>query len=116
MVTDVNYVDPNWLVEPIDRSVGVADFDFDFTKAFIPDKETKIRLSGWVGDIRIKIPEDVAFSLAAKAKVGDIHIGDTNESGWLKDFHFLISGFEEATRKIDFDFDFKVLDLRIDQV
>jgi len=116
MVTEAKYADPNWLVEPINRSVGVADFHFDFTKAFIPDKETKIRLSGWVGDIRIKIPEDVAFSLNAKARVGDINLGDTTESGLLKDFYFAASGFEEATRKIVFDFDFKILDLRIDQV
>lgn len=116
MVSDATYSDPNWLVEPMDRSVGVADFKFDFTKSFIPDKETKIKLSGWVGDIKIKIPEDIEFSIEARASVGDLVVGDVKEDGLLKDFQYKTNGYNEAVRKLAFDFDFKVLDLRIDRI
>lgn len=116
MVSDATFADPNWLVEPMDRSLGVADYTFDFTKAFIPDKETRIKLSGWVGDINIKIPEDVEFMVDAHASVGDLQIGDMTEDGLLKDFFFTTNGYDEAARKLIFDFRFKVLDLRIDRV
>ncbi|HET7616824.1 MAG TPA: cell wall-active antibiotics response protein LiaF, partial [Bacillales bacterium] len=116
MVSDVSYSEPNWSVEPIDRSTGVADYKFDFTKAFISETEIPIRLRGWVGDIKIIVPEDVEFSLRAKASVGDIKIGAVKEDGILKDFDFATSGYDEAERKLSFTFDFKVLDLRIDRV
>lgn len=116
IVSEVSYKDENWTVEPIDRWSGVGDIDFDFTKAFIPDKETKIRLFGWVGDIKILIPEDVEFSVEANANVGDIHIGDYGEEGLLKEFYYTTNGYGEAVRKLAFDFDFRVLDLRVDRV
>ncbi|HEX7065678.1 MAG TPA: cell wall-active antibiotics response protein LiaF [Bacillales bacterium] len=116
LVSDAKYTGSNWSVEPMDRSTGVADYNFDFTKTFIPEKETPIKLSGWVGDIKIKVPEDAAFSVAATASVGDIRVDDVKEEGLLKDFFYTTEGYEEADRKLIFDFHFKVLDLRIDRV
>ncbi|HET7627947.1 MAG TPA: cell wall-active antibiotics response protein LiaF [Bacillales bacterium] len=116
IVSDVTFNEDNWLVEPIYRSTGVADYDFDFTRAFIQEKETPIELRGWVGDVKVIIPEDVEFSVDAKAAVGEIKVGDRTEEGLLKQFHFQTSGYEEAERKLTFAFDFKVLDLRIDRV
>ncbi|HEU5139134.1 MAG TPA: cell wall-active antibiotics response protein LiaF [Bacillales bacterium] len=116
LVSDAKYTGENWSVEPMDRSTGVADYKFDFTKTFIPEKETPIKLSGWVGDIKIKVPEDVAFSVMATASVGDIRVDDMKEEGLLKDFYYATEGYEEAERKLVFDFHFKVLDLRIDRV
>lgn len=116
IVSDVSYKGENWTVESFDRWSGVGDIDFDFTKAFIPDKETKIRLSGWVGDIKILIPEDVEFSIDANASVGDIHVGDHKQDGLLKGYSYTTKDYGEAVRKLTFNFEFKVLDLRVDRV
>jgi lia operon protein LiaF len=35
---------PNWAVEPLTLKTVVGDYYFDFSKAYIPDKETKIRI------------------------------------------------------------------------
>ncbi|MGM7702512.1 cell wall-active antibiotics response protein LiaF [Pseudalkalibacillus sp. Hm43] len=115
-VTDVSMKDENWQVEDLDERNGVADYDFDYTRAFIPDKETTIRLAGWVGDIKILIPEDVDFSVTASSKVGDIKIGNYKRDGLMKDASYKTEGYDEATRKLTFDFQFQVLDLRIDRV
>lgn len=118
LVSDVSYKDLNWPVEPMDHWAGVADYHFDFTKTFIPDKETKIRLSGWVGDLKILIPADVEFSVEGQASVEDIRIGDYKEdyTGVRKEFFYKTEGYDEAIRKLSFDFNFKVLDLRVDRV
>ncbi|HEX6922905.1 MAG TPA: cell wall-active antibiotics response protein LiaF [Bacillales bacterium] len=116
LVSDAKYTGSNWSVEPMSRSTGVADYKFDFTKTFIPEKETPIQLSGWVGDIKVKVPEDVAISVRATASVGDIRVDDVKEEGLLKDFFYKTEGYEDTERKLVFDFHFKVLDLRIDRV
>ncbi|WLD92512.1 cell wall-active antibiotics response protein LiaF [Alkalihalobacillus sp. AL-G] len=116
LVTDVSMKDDNWQVEPIEEWNGVADYDFDFTKAFIPDKDTPINLSGWVGDIKIFIPEDVEFAVTSNTKVGSIKIGNYKKDGMMKNSTYKSEGYESATRKITFDFSFKVLDLRINRV
>ncbi|OZM58162.1 hypothetical protein CIB95_00870 [Lottiidibacillus patelloidae] len=115
-VGTVSYKDPNWQVEPMNQWKAVGDFTFDFTKAFIPETETDIQLSGWVGDVDILLPEDVEFSIEAYAKVGDIKVCGTKEDGLLKDYRYKTAGFDTATKRLRFVFDFKVLDLRIDQI
>ncbi|WP_349408267.1 cell wall-active antibiotics response protein LiaF [Pseudalkalibacillus sp. SCS-8] len=115
-VTDVSMKENNWQVEDLDEWNGVADYDFDYTKAFIPDRDTKIKLAGWVGDIKILIPEDVEFSLIASSKVGDVKIGHYSRDGIMKNANYKTDGYDEATRKLTFNIDFQVLDLRIDRV
>ncbi|MCF6408917.1 cell wall-active antibiotics response protein LiaF [Pseudalkalibacillus salsuginis] len=115
-VTDVSMKHDNWHVEDLDEWNGVADFDFDYTRAFIPDKETIIQLSGWVGDIKILIPEDVEFSVTSNTKVGDIKIGNYKKDGLMKEAKYKTEGYDEATRKLTFDFRFQVLDLKINRV
>ncbi|WP_261130637.1 cell wall-active antibiotics response protein LiaF [Bacillus sp. Marseille-Q3570] len=115
-VTDVSMKDDNWHVEDMDEWNGVADFDFDYTRAFIPDKETTIQLGGWVGDIKILIPEDVEFCVTSNTKVGDIKIGNYKKDGLLKEAKYKTEGYDEATRKLTFDFKFQVLDLKINRV
>lgn len=115
-VKDVSYKEPNWPVEPINAHTKIADYDMDFTQAFIPDQETPITLSGWVGDIQLTIPEDVAFSVEGKTNVADVKIGSYKQEGIGKGIHYKTTGYDLATKKLTFTFNFKVLDLRIDRV
>jgi lia operon protein LiaF len=115
-VGSFKYDSENWSVEPMDKWKAVGDFSFDFTKAYISEKETDIKLSGWVGDIDILLPEDLDFSVEAYANVGDLKVCGTKEDGLQKSYKYKTAGFDTAARRIRFVFDFKVLDLRIDQI
>src|SRR5690625_6877290 len=42
-VTDMNFSNNNWEVQPMDLWTGVGDLYFDFSKAYIPYKETHIK-------------------------------------------------------------------------
>ncbi|TLS38877.1 cell wall-active antibiotics response protein LiaF [Pseudalkalibacillus caeni] len=116
MVADKKFEDPNWSVEPFDDWKAVADYDFDFTKAFIPDKETEIKLSGWVGDIKVIIPEEVPFMIKGRAKVTSLKIGGYSDDGVGNEIFYKTKEYDSATRKITFLLDFSVLDLRVDRV
>ena len=95
---------------------GVGDYHFDFSRAFIPEKETLIKLSGWVGDIDILLPGDVAFKVDAEANVGDINVLGHKQDGINPYVHYKSPDYDQAVRKLAFEFDFKVLDLKIEWV
>jgi lia operon protein LiaF len=116
LVGDGNFTGSNWSVEPMDIHKAILDYDFDFTSAFIPDKETPVKLSGWVGDVKVRLPEDIEFMVEGKANIGDIKIGSYKGEGLGKELYYKTPGYDEATRKIKFSFYFKIIDLRIDQV
>jgi lia operon protein LiaF len=118
LVKEYAFNEPNWQVEPLSLSAMIGGYEFDFTVAYIPDRETEIRLSGWVGDIDILIPEDVAFMVRGGASITTIKIGDDDEQDGIgrNDIQYKTPNFDEAARRLVFDLDFKILDMRIDRV
>jgi Predicted membrane protein len=115
-VNDSTFKSENWMVRPMNEHVRIADYKFDFTKAFIPEETIPIRLSGWVGDIKILVPDDLAYRVAVRAKVGDTKIGNKKWDGILRNISYQTENYDEAVRRLDFDFDFQVIDVSIDQV
>ncbi|MCO7124928.1 cell wall-active antibiotics response protein LiaF [Sporolactobacillus shoreicorticis] len=115
-VNDSTFKHDNWMVKPMNERVRIGDYTFDFTKAFIPEETIPITLSGWVGNIRITLPDDLAYRIHLRAKVGDAKIGKNKQSGVLRNVSYQTPNYDEATRKIDFNFDFQVIDLSIAQV
>ncbi|MCQ2008740.1 MAG: cell wall-active antibiotics response protein LiaF [Sporolactobacillus sp.] len=115
-VNDATFKHDNWMVKPMNERVRIGDYTFDFTKAFIPEETIPITLSGWVGNIRITLPDDLAYRIHLRAKVGDAKIGKNKQSGVLRNVSYQTPNYDEATRKLDFNFDFQVIDLSIAQV
>lgn len=115
-VNESTYKQDNWMVKPMNERVRIGNYTFDFTRAFIPEEMIPIRLSGWVGDIKITLPEDLEFRIDLKAKVGDAKIGKDKQSGVLRNISYQTDHYDDAVRKINFTFDFQVIDLSIDQV
>lgn len=115
-VNESTYKHENWMVKPLNERVRIGDYTFDFTKAFIPEETIPIKLSGWVGNIKITMPEDLAYRVDVKAKVGDAKIGADKQSGVLRNVSYQTPNYEDAVRRIDFSFDFQVIDLNIVQV
>ncbi|GGH87399.1 lia operon protein LiaF [Pullulanibacillus pueri] len=117
VVKECHFNEPNWPVEPMNLRGFVSDYEFDFTKAFIPDRETEIQISGFVGDIDVVIPEDVAFMVKGEANIVDVNIGEEEQSGvGSRDLFYKTQDFDEASRRIVLDVSFKILDLNIDRV
>ncbi|MDY0396031.1 cell wall-active antibiotics response protein LiaF [Virgibacillus halophilus] len=74
MVGNFEYNQPNWKVEPMNLRSMAGDFYLDFSKAFIPEKKTPIRINSLAGDVHILVPENVAFRVEAYVKAGDIEV------------------------------------------
>jgi lia operon protein LiaF len=115
-IRSLHFDEPNWTVEPMELWQGVGDYHFDFSRAFIPEKETLINLSGWVGDIDILLPGDVAFRVDAEASVGDISVLGRKQEGINPYVHYKSPDYDQVERKLAFEFDFKVIDLKIEWV
>ncbi|KMJ57914.1 hypothetical protein AB685_13845 [Bacillus sp. LL01] len=115
-IGDMKMNKQNWAVEPLTVWNVVGDYYFDFSKAYIPDKETNIQIKGVVADLKMLVPEDLPIKVAAKVKVGQLNIfGNTSEGKGNKLF-YVSPNYEEATRKLNIVLDMKIGDVRIDRV
>ncbi|MCW3490597.1 cell wall-active antibiotics response protein LiaF [Dethiobacter alkaliphilus] len=106
----------NWSAEPVDLRSAIGEYEFDFTRAFIPEEEIPVRMSGWVGDVKMLIPRDVEFAVKVRATVGDVYVAGRSQEGFNPSLHYKTPGYDDAVRKLTIEIGYKILDLRIDQV
>lgn len=115
-IGNYEYNQPNWKVEPLYLTNLAGDFYFDFTKAFIPEKETPITISALAGDVHILMPENVNFSVVATVKAGEIDVVGQNVDGINRSLTYKTTDYDEAVRKINFNLNLKAGSVRVDQI
>ncbi|MCM3739566.1 cell wall-active antibiotics response protein LiaF [Oceanobacillus luteolus] len=111
-----DYSQPNWKVEPMNINTFAGDFYLDFTKAFIPEKETPISIRSLAGDVHILMPENVEFRIEAHVKAGEIDILGNDWAGVNRSYKYETEGYEAAVSKIDLFIKLKAGSIRVDHV
>ncbi|WP_169891217.1 cell wall-active antibiotics response protein LiaF [Litchfieldia alkalitelluris] len=115
-IGSLNFDKEDWSVESMDVWTGIGDVRFDFSKAYIPDKDTKIKVGGLIGDVKMLIPEDVPFSVESYVKVGSIDILKNNADGHNRVVSYKTPNFDDATRRLSIEISLKIGSIQIDKV
>ncbi|MDX5475607.1 MAG: cell wall-active antibiotics response protein LiaF [Bacillaceae bacterium] len=115
-VGEVKMNKQNWSVEPMKLWNVVGDYYFDFSKAYIPDKETTIQIKGMVADIKMLVPEDLPFKIDATVKTGALSVFGESATGMNSRMFYESPNYQESTRKVNVILELKVGDVRIDRV
>ncbi|MEN2466679.1 cell wall-active antibiotics response protein LiaF [Ornithinibacillus sp. JPR2-1] len=107
---------PNWKVEPTTVKTLAGDFYYDFSKAYIPEKEIPITISSLAGDVHILVPENLEFQVYASVKAGDIDIVGQSVDGINRSLSYVTPNYDSATRKINLTLKLKAGSIRVDYV
>lgn len=70
IVGDIRFSEPNWPLENMKLYNAIGDYYFDFSKAYIPEGESTIDIKGWIGDVKMIIPENVPVEIDLRVQVG----------------------------------------------
>lgn len=115
-IGDISFKENNWALEPMELYNTIGDYFIDFNKAYIPEKETSVTLKGWIGDVKMIIPEGVPVSIQANIKVGDVRIFEHKSEAINRYLEYKTPGYDEATRKLKIMIELKIGSIRIDKV
>lgn len=115
-IGDVSFNESNWALEPMELYNSIGDYYIDFCKAYIPEKETPITVRGWIGDVKMIVPEDIPVCVHAKINVGDIRIFEQKSDSINRYVEYRSLGYDEATRKLNITVELKIGSIRIDKV
>ncbi|MHC0036787.1 cell wall-active antibiotics response protein LiaF [Pseudoneobacillus sp. C159] len=115
-IGDVEYKKANWALEPMNLYNSIGDYFIDFSKAYIPEKETPIIVSGWIGDVKMIVPEGIPVKVEAKVKVGDIRVFELRSNEMNRHLTYTTPGYDEAVKKLTITIALKVGSVRIDKV
>jgi lia operon protein LiaF len=96
---------------------GIGDITLDLTRANIPDEETVIALSLWVGDVEVILPRGLAVSVRARVSLGEATVMGRTASGvGHPDLVYESPDFATAQRRVRMDVRVSVGDITVSQV
>jgi len=104
-----------WQVADEEMWLFIGDVHLDFTAAEIPLGETQVRLGGFIGNIRLLVPEDVGIAVSSMAFVSDVRVLGQRRDGVLTPVHMTSDGYETAERKVRLELTFFIADVRTRQ-
>jgi len=101
-IGDLHYGKQHWELRPMNLSAFIGDMTIDLSKAHIPQGETRIQISAFIGDVKIFVPNDVTLgvSIQMNAFIGDTKLIDQNESGIMRSSEMSTPHYHECERKI----------------
>jgi predicted membrane protein len=107
--------DGAWQVTDEEFWLFVGDVNLDLTRAEIPLGETLIRVFGFVGNVRLLVPEGVGVSVSSTGLVSDVRLLSQRRDGFLAAVDLASDSYEIAERKVRLETVFFVTDLRVRQ-
>ncbi|MEW9501660.1 cell wall-active antibiotics response protein LiaF [Jeotgalibacillus marinus] len=116
-IGDVKYNSDNWLLENMRVHKAIGDYYFDFSKAYVPEGETVLYVSGWIGDVKMLVPEELSVRVETSVKVGEIKIFDEKASGTAGNYlSYQSIDYDDAHKKVSIKIDLGIGDARITRV
>jgi len=106
----------NWQVAEEEIWIGVGNVKLDMTEADIPVGETRIRVFGFVGDVRLLVPEKVGVSVSSESFFTDARVLGRKRDSFLAPMRFASENYETAERKVQLEMSYFVGNLRVGQV
>ncbi|MBI5653394.1 MAG: cell wall-active antibiotics response protein [Chloroflexi bacterium] len=81
-------------------SHGIGECDLDLTRATIPDGESTVKASLGIGELKIRVPRDLALRAQVNAGMGEAQVGDQKDDGIGPQIHFQSDDYATAARKL----------------
>ncbi|MFT9848124.1 cell wall-active antibiotics response protein LiaF [Aneurinibacillus sp. REN35] len=89
-----------WELQNMNVWHGIGDVKIDLSRAHIPDGETVIIINGWIGDVDVYVPYDLAISLTATINLGDIDVFGNKQGGINRSMTLSTSGYKDSSKRV----------------
>jgi len=97
-------------------STLVGDMKIDLTGARRKPGENKISVSVLIGDVLIKIPDDIPVRLSSQSLIGDIRFEDLRRDGFFQRLDHVDDNYESAEDKLFLSVNGIIGDLEIHRI
>ncbi|MFD0696048.1 cell wall-active antibiotics response protein LiaF [Paenibacillus sp. GCM10027628] len=85
----------------------------DLSLAILEQKETTVILQGVVGDVDIKVPDDIGVTVTASVTLGQIQIASERESGVLNKLMWQSANYDNCDHRVKLVLSYIVGDINI---
>lgn len=115
-VGEINRGPSSWALDDLKLHQSIGSVNLDLTQAIIPDREVEIEISGFVGDVNIYLPPNLAFRTDCKISLGEIIVLEHNESGSHRTIEMQTADYVSATQKVNIKVHWRIGAINIRQI
>lgn len=100
LIGDFHLLDSRFELSDMNLSYGIGDVKIDLSKAIIPEGESSIVISGFIGDVDIYVPYDLDISVNASATFGELKVLGYKQGGVNRQIGLSTKGYDQAATKV----------------
>ncbi|HEU5138670.1 MAG TPA: cell wall-active antibiotics response protein LiaF [Bacillales bacterium] len=100
LIGDFRLMNSRFELDDLNLSNFIGDVKIDLSKAIIPEGESTLVISGFIGDVDIYVPYDLDVSVSSSVTIGDIDVLGHKQGGFNRQVRLETKGFPEASRKV----------------
>ncbi len=116
LIGDISIGQQPWVLKDLNLWNGIGDVRVNLGTARYEEGTYKIDVGGWIGDIRILVPDTLPVRVIAVLGVGDITLFDDNHSGMKREVMYEDPQFADAPTKVILTVELKIGDVEIVRV
>jgi predicted membrane protein len=105
-----------WQVAEQDIFLGIGDAVLDMTDAEIPLGETRIRVWGFVADVKLTVPRDVGVAVSSNAFFTEVKGLGKKREVFLSALNLASDNYQEVERKIRLEVSYFIADIKVRQI
>lgn len=102
-----------WEVADEEFWTGIGDVRLDLSETDIPPGETRYRALGFIGDIRLIVPEDVGVSIDSVSFLTEARVFDWKRQSFFVPVHYATENYETTERKIHVEMSYFIGEIKV---
>jgi len=105
-----------WQVADEDIWLIVGDVVFDMSEAEIPQGDTNLKSQGFVGSVKLRVPEGVGVLISSTAFVTDVRLFGQKQNSFVSPVTMQSPDYASAEKRIHLETLYFVGDIKIDKI
>jgi len=79
---------------------GIGDVVIDLSRAILREREARLSVESWMGDVTIYVPADLPVSVAAEVTLGDLEVFGHRQGGISRSIIIRSENFDQAGQRV----------------
>lgn len=116
LIGDLSIGSSPWVLHDLQLWNGIGDVRVNLATAHIEDGTYAISVRGWIGQVRILVPEELAIRVVGDVSVGSLVVLSEKHEGTARSLDIEEPTFATAAKRCVIDIDLRVGDVEVKRV
>lgn len=116
LIGDLSIGKSPWVLQDMNLWNGIGDIRVNLVNAHIDEGTYTIDVRGWIGEVRVLVPEGLSVCVDADVSVGNVEVFGESHAGTGRSVHLEDLGFAEANRRCVLRIDLNIGDVEVVRV